>query len=127
MLSFKNFFAHPLTTLGGALLGTLQAALGGAAASFAQTGNVTDWKPYAAAGATGAATFIFGGLLSDNTPAAAVPIDSVTLEPKVAAPAPAPTSLAETVAPLVAAASPQLSADVAQLLAGIVTKSLAKA
>jgi hypothetical protein len=125
MLSFKNFFLHPLTTLGGALLGTLQAALGGAAAAFTQTGNVTDWKPYAAAGAAGAATFVVGGLLPDHAPVAAVPIDPATLAPVV--PAPAPASLAATVAPLVAAASPQLSADVAQLLAGIVTKSLVSA
>jgi hypothetical protein len=71
MLSFKNFTAHPLTTLAGALLGVLQAAAVAAAAVFSSSGNITDPKPYIAAASVGAASFVLGGLLSSGSPAPA--------------------------------------------------------
>ena len=64
MLSLKNFFAYPDTTLGGALLGTLQAAVGAVTSALTQTGGVIDWKPCASAAIAGATTFIIGGLMS---------------------------------------------------------------
>ena len=101
MLSFKNFFAHPATTIGGALFGLFQAALGSAAAAFTQSGNLTDWKPYAVAAATGATTFVVGGLLPSATPApAAVPIGPETqvvapVDPKAAILSTIDTALAQ--------------------------------
>lgn len=67
MFSLSNFVKHPLTTLGGALVGTIQAGITAAAITYSQNpGQVTSWEPYAAAAATGAATFIIGGLLKDG-------------------------------------------------------------
>jgi len=93
MLSLKNFFAHPDTTIGGALLGALQAAVGAATSALTQTGGVIDWKPCASAAIAGATTFIVGGLMSSirktspAAPAAAAgqtiaPGAGITLDPK---------------------------------------------
>jgi hypothetical protein len=69
MLSIRNFMKSPLTTLAGAVTGLLQAGVMGAVTQYSQTpGQVFDWKPYAAAGAVGMATFVLGGLLGDKKP-----------------------------------------------------------
>src|SRR5690349_3963691 len=109
MLSWKNFSAHPLTTLGGALLGVLQAAAVAAAAVFTSSGNVTDPKPYIAAAGVGAATFLIGGLLPSGVPAPAdppiiLPAPATTSE----APPPEPVAAAPVIPPEVAAAAQQL-------------------
>lgn len=90
MFSFKNFKKHPLSTLGGAVLGLLQSGITSAAIAYTQDPTqVTDWKPYAAAAAVGATTFAVGGMLSDNTPAIPrpvvpdIPADSVPEIPAV--------------------------------------------
>ena len=120
MLSFKNFFAHPLTTLGGALLGVLQASAIAAAHVFTATGNVTDPKPYMVAAGVGAATAVVGGLLPSSIPApAAVPLTAADLSGPAYAPAPVVVTAAEPVVPSVPS---EVTAAVEQLVMQIIAQ-----
>lgn len=87
--SFKALLLSILTCAGSILAGVLGSAVNSAAGKFASTGNVTDWKPYAAAGIVGAVTFLGSGALrKDIEPiktaiADALPIPGLLASPVV--------------------------------------------
>ena len=62
MFSLKNFFLHPGTTIGGAILSAIQAVISAGAVALAQAGATPDWKPYVTAAASSLVPFIVGGL-----------------------------------------------------------------
>jgi hypothetical protein len=66
---FGNILGNPLSTLAGLFQGVLSAGLVAAvqasAGQFATTGNTTDWKPYAIAGAAAFIPAAAGAFRSD--------------------------------------------------------------
>lgn len=57
-----SIFTCVVTVIGGAV----SSAVSSAANTFTTTGNITDWKPYAAAGVVGVATFLGSGALQKD-------------------------------------------------------------
>lgn len=66
----KNVMGSPKSSFFGLVIGMLQSAIVVAASQYMQTGNTTDWRPYAAAGAVGAASALRGALQRDPAPEA---------------------------------------------------------
>ena len=81
MLSLKNFFLHPTTTIGGAILGCIQAAIG-AVIVYAQSGAAPDMKAYAAVAVSAVMTFVTGGLMSGPKPPTDDPAKSEPAPPQ---------------------------------------------
>jgi hypothetical protein len=119
---FKNVFAHPFTTICGLFLGVFQGAIGAAAAAYTQTGNVTDWKPYATAAAIGATTALVGAVMKDPSPPLPMPLAFVDTPINVATSAP-PTLPTQPTAPII---SPEVATAMNDALIHILGNAVQK-
>lgn len=73
--SFKALLLSLFTTAGTIAAGAIGSGINEAAKTYTATGNVTDWKPYAAAAIVGVGTFLGSGALrKDSEPAKAAPL-----------------------------------------------------
>lgn len=82
MSIFKNVFGSIKSTLVGLLTAAgaaTAAGVTGAATQFGQTGNTTDWKPYAAAAVAAAVPAIVGAFSKDPQPPLSEPAQKAAL------------------------------------------------